>query len=230
MYCDYDKSMSFVDECMENERLYIEQHIIFYDIIKNIFEMDISLSNLARYFYVMGMFFIEKIDETSFMDYSLSSMQFYKVIEIVLKDKIVVPLLKNFDLNLIIEKAKLPLKLNVESMTLGNIRYIFQWIIKNWDLNNITDNREKEYLISAKNIFNNDKRWVEEIIIIISQNNLDKYRNPPAHTKTLEYEYANESNKICVLFLYMISLMTKKNPFISFINLQNTPYLFKNEN
>lgn len=223
-----DKMLDFIEFYQKNlliAMLDLGDIFSFNEIIKNSIFISGNMTPLSRCFYVSGIYLIEMMEKTAFMDYSISSMQFYKVIENELKDKVINPVFCNVDFQSLKEHPFKTIK-NLESITLGNIRYIFEWLLHDWDNKVVNSDLDKIKNV-LKQKFNDDKRYVEEINILISQHNLNKYRNPPAHVKTLEFDKAAEAYYSCILFMYIITLVGSNYPYISLINKSNTPYLFE---
>lgn len=225
-----EKAIDFVEYYFNRYKLLLDdigQYATFYDIIYNFHLITRDLSNLAKCFYVMGLVFMDEFDKTPFLDYSVASMQFYKVIEVELKDKIIDPILEKIDFQIFIDYLKqdrISIPVNKESITLGSIYHIFRWVLKHWDDKELLD-KQVNLIKNFKSKFNNDKRYIKEIQTIISQDNLDKYRNPPAHTKTLEYRQAHEAHIICLLFMHIMRY--RDSGYVSIINKENAPFLYE---
>lgn len=222
-----NKSCEFVEKYLKSPLMMstdIGEYGIFYDVINLTCLIDSCLMDESKYFYVNGMYINKIIDESSFMDYSIISMQFYKAIEVELKRRFIHPALIGINFDSLKRCISLNVK-NVENITLGNINYMFKWLFTNWD-NNITTNVDEiNFKNKLKKMFNFDKRYVNELKTIIDSKNLDKYRNPPAHTRTMEYSYAEESHKTFIFFVYLINMISAKIDYYSLINNENTPFL-----
>lgn len=225
--CGDDKCCDFVDSCLNSitEILKVEEYDIIYDVLQFVTLLGSALENEAKYFFINGRILNGFLEKSPLMDYSVVSTQYYKVIEVELKKRFIHTALENLDYKII--KANTPINASNEgAITLGNIYHVFDWLTANWD-NNFVQKDVEHFKNRLKNLFNNEINFVKEMKVIINQENLYKYRNPPAHTKTLEYSLSREAYKVIIFFVLLIDMIQSNFQYKSIINTVNTPFLFR---
>lgn len=176
------------------------------------------LNNECKNFYTIAERLRDVLDNSFIVDYSVVSLQYYKIIEIVLKNILKDSLNdESIDKDYIFKdiadvvgfrkNSNSEYKSNwIEKLTLEKIHHFF----KDFFVNHLDS---KDYLISrsSKSFINNiSKHFVSAraytyIIGCTQQKALSKYRNPPAHTKPCEKNVASCSKKIMLGLLKLLN-------------------------
>ena len=165
------------------------------------------LPEKCRNFYIIAESLMQKLDSSLFVDYSICSLQYYKIIEIEIKDLLIKPAIpKEVDdaffqdiFNIIKLKCNKNNKVEwINRLTLDKIHYLAIWLVECFS------NKEKYNLLA-----NSTKTFIKQIsekISVISpfayiidcthEEMLKLYRNPPAHTKPASRDNAIEAKEI----------------------------------
>lgn len=171
------------------------------------------LTDRSKCFLLLADACVENLVSTSFFDFSIITLQYYKVIEVELKEKIIKEAIKETtqekvffsNNNKYIKKGEKEFKF----LTLEGINTIFEEAITS--LQKTTNDNSNSFYSCLLNVCNNDIRYLTYFRDITSANFRNRYRNPPAHTDPSPAEYAKEIKYIFASFIDNLRKILKKD-------------------
>lgn len=152
--------------------------------------------------------------ENNIYDFSLLSLQYFKVLENELKEKYIFKAKDGLDEKKVIKMLEdNGIKINnFNTLTLGNIRKIFKVILKERDM--CIKKRKSElkldrYLFNLVDLFRNVEN-IEVIYKLIDDEVINTFRNPPAHTGICSEEYAETCEIVIMHLFFALTLKNKE--------------------
>lgn len=193
-------------------------------IMKNIRHMFLMLNNLdarSANFLYLAKFIKDVIDNLPTADYSICTLQYYKVIEIEIKKRILYETIKNLNDELIFEDIKqrkiIPLNYYsidwIESISLGNIHFLLKDYCKY--IENKHYKRNNKCSLETSKFYDNiyslipDYKVITMLLNTTHNSMIQKFRNPPAHTNPCGIDECVAAEDILFNFLWGITLLTK---------------------
>lgn len=205
-----------------DEFLYLEnncENINDKNVESDYFDMSIidyseyMLTDRSKCFLLLADTCVENLVSTSFFDFSIITLQYYKVIEVELKEKIIKEAIKETtqekvffsNNNKYIKKGEKEFKF----LTLEGINTIFEEAITS--LQKTTNDNSNSFYSCLLSVCNNDIRYLTYFRDITSANFRNRYRNPPAHTDPSPAEYTKEIKYIFASFIDNLRKILRKD-------------------
>lgn len=207
-------------EFYESFEKYIESHTTnsveedkqLIEKIKNCYFAE-TLTDKSKIFLLLSQELEDVLNKSPFADYSVVSLQYFKVIELELKNRYIKPALKSSNGSFRTINSTLfdKDKLNNEwafnkAFALGTLHKIFVQT-KEWYEQN--DLKEGYCYKTLFKLIHENPEYLSYFIDITSQKSLDKYRNPPAHIKPLSKEEADEAKVVFYSFICNLRKLTE---------------------
>lgn len=180
-------------------------------------------------------------NENNFFDYSAVSLQFFKVIEIELKEKVLNHCIYELDKKNLFYGLSEIMKLNnfyedfISKLELGKVRYLLKHV--KTLMYDIREENEITYFNSDTEIFLKrmislfvNVKTINFYLDILNSKVVELYRNSAVHTGILSYERANQSVEITKVFLKNIKELNYSFKLSNIINLKlyDTPIFLTN--
>ena len=179
--------------------------------------LDQNATNESKTYLLIANELKKMFDSTTIYDYSLISLQYYKVIEIEIKDKIIKYAFENSGLDMLKFKRDKNDKKPFKYLKLSNISEklndVFTLEVINHVLVQTSNYVNKRGVDCFENrpfydqifkILGSNEDSLNYLIKITNKEHRDKYRNPPAHTKPLTKKTTTECKEILNCFVNLL--------------------------
>ena len=197
-YFDYMDS-NLIDQCDD-----VERHRLSF-LFCNINFIRFKFSNKAKSFLLLADEMYNALSASTFADFSIVSLQYYKTIEVELKNFFIIPALANIKSG-ILEVGTVNFQMRYFSpnkLTLGNISVLFDKAIDYLENGNTTSCSEANVLFykNLVSVCNLNVEYLRFFRDITSQKFINRFRNPPAHTEPLAQEEISNVERIFMNFV-----------------------------
>ena len=167
--------------------------------------INFCFTNKSKGFLLLAYELNESLSFSTFSDFSIVSLQYYKVIEVELKDKFIRPIFEKINWGKFYygKRYCLMSDFNYNLFTIGDICIIFDEAIcyfTNRNIKSIEKTNQKFY----KELFRLLNNKIDYLIFmrdIISEPFRNLYRNPPAHTEPLQKDHIDDLKNLFYAFV-----------------------------
>lgn len=201
----------------KEQEIDIKQHNVLCKKYLNALYISGNLTPKSKSFLVLAEDLHYNISNSTFADFSVVSLQYYKVIETEIKEKIIKESTKDIKWGkfYVGKKYYKMSDFDYSVLTLGEIYNIFKDAADyiNGDYSAPSDSINTKIF---DNIYNKCRKDIEYLLFfrdITSSIFRDWFRNPPAHTEPLAEEYIPMVENIYFYFISNIATLTTKNKF-----------------
>ncbi len=212
--------------------------------LRELFEIRKVCSDKSLTFYNDASIMLDVFKKNNLFDYSTVALQFFKIIEVEFKEKIIMNLSKDLNKQNLFEGLSEVVLLNsyndkfLERLEFGKIRYILRQV-KNFLFDKKNDKEilyvnedTKIFYTRLMYLFGNIKN-INFYIDILNQRVIDLYRNSSVHTGIVSYERALESRVLTDTFLNNLSNLNyslKESNVIMITQLETPDFILEFKN
>ena len=169
------------------------------------------MSSIATNCWAQGVVLLKQAEMAPFTNYGYISLLFYEIVEIEIKQWILLPVVDGLNRNNIFEDLKRIIRKTnyknnwIEDLQLGNINFIFREYIQFVMGVNNDYSFDTQQMFQRLRVLLYEPKLAYYLFIITHDRMLKKYRNPPAHTEPLNRNDAVEAKKVVKYFLLIMS-------------------------